>query len=397
MYPLIIVGCVHVGEQPRRITKPRELGLSELGNVQDRREVGDLQAPGIDCLANAVPDGPAVTGDEGFDPVRRANPGGFSGLRHRTQPLEQTGFEKRQVAGDDHHAIACGDFQRGLQSADRAEARQEVGVRRHTEVVDAVRMFAYHNDLVGDTLQQVDLSHDDGTAIDDEPALVSSTETAGLASGDNGAGPPGGGHRLIMTDVRTGQLVASSVYDAIQAELPQRLDFYGHWLQRDRLPDRRGNLAQMTAVLGFLRTEGEAYDRVVARAGQVAAGWTVDGLTPFRRHMTAKLPPALRARAVLALAADLVRTVHAPSRMSRRVRRRQAEVGVTASLFCAVRDVPRAPLCGFYLAATLELLARFEVPAQGRLVSCRAIEGSRCVMLLDWSGSQVAPDPAVAA
>jgi hypothetical protein len=37
------------------------------------------------------------------------------------------------------------------------------------------------------------------------------------------------------------------------------------------------------------------------------------------------------------------------------------------------------------------------VPAEGRLASCRAIDGGRCVLLLDWSGSQAAPDPAVAA
>ncbi len=200
-----------------------------------------------------------------------------------------------------------------------------------------------------------------------------------------------------MTEVRAGQLIAASLYQAIQEELPTRLDFYAHWLQGERLPDRRGNLAQMTAVLGFLRTEGEAYHRVMTNAGRVAAGWTVDGLTPWRRQVAARFPPALRARVALGVAADLVRTVHGSSRMSRRVRRRHAELGVTDSLFCAVRDVPAAPLCGFYLSATLELLARFEVPAHGRLAACRAIEGTRCVMMLDWPSTQLAPDPAVAA
>ncbi len=179
--------------------------------------------------------------------------------------------------------------------------------------------------------------------------------------------------------------------------MPQRLDFYEHWLQGDRLPDRRGNLAQMTAVLGFLRTEGESYHEVMSRAGQVAATWTLEGLTPWRRQVAARFPPSLRARAALGTAADLVRTVHGVSRVSRRVRRRQAELGVTGSLFCTVREVPPAPLCGFYLAATLELLSGFNVPAHGRLAGCRAIGGERCVMILDWSGSQAVPDPAVAA
>jgi hypothetical protein len=200
-----------------------------------------------------------------------------------------------------------------------------------------------------------------------------------------------------MTEVRAGQLLASALHEAIQEELPQRLDFYEHWLSGDRLPDRRGNLAQMTAVLGFLRTEGAAYDRVMARAGRLAAGWTVEGLTPWRRQVIQRLPPPLRARVILRMAAGLVRTVHGASRMSRRVRGRQAELAVTGSLFCAVREAPRAPLCGFYLAAVLELLTRFGVTAGGRVAGCRAIDGTQCIIMLDWSGTEEAPAPAVAA
>jgi hypothetical protein len=70
---------------------------------------------------------------------------------------------------------------------------------------------------------------------------------------------------------------------------------------------------------------------------------------------------------------------------------------VTGSHFCAVREVPRAPLCTFYLAAALEVLARCGIAATGRAVRCRAIHGDRCVMVLDWSETREAPNPAVAA
>jgi hypothetical protein len=200
-----------------------------------------------------------------------------------------------------------------------------------------------------------------------------------------------------MTDVRTGQLIAASLYDAIQEELPQRLDFYETWLGPGLLPDRRGNLAPMTAVLGFLRTEGEAYDRVMARAGRTAAGWTVEGLKPWRRRLIGRLPQALRVRAALGVAGGLVRTVHDASRVKRRVRGRRAELRVSGSFFCAVREAPPAPLCGFYLAATIEVLSRFGLSAAGRVAGCRAIDGTRCVIDLDWSGRQEAPRPAVAA
>ena len=97
------------------------------------------------------------------------------------------------------------------------------------------------------------------------------------------------------------------------------------------------------------------------------------------------------------MAGDLVRSVHGASRMTRRVRRRTAELKVSGSFFCGVRDRPTAPLCGFYLAATLEVLERFGLHAAGHVAGCRAIDGPRCVLSLDWSGSREAQTPAVAA
>jgi len=200
-----------------------------------------------------------------------------------------------------------------------------------------------------------------------------------------------------MTEVRVGPLVFSSLYEAIRELLPERLEFYENWLHGDRLPDRRGSPAPMAAVLGFLRTEGPNYDRVMERAGQVAAVWTVEALTPWKRTAAARLPAALRARAAVRVVSSLVRSVHEPSRLSRRMRRGQVELDVTASLFCAVREAPRAPLCRFYLAAVLETLRQFNLTAQGRLTDCRAIGGSRCGMVVSWSEPRLAQNPAEAA
>ncbi len=200
-----------------------------------------------------------------------------------------------------------------------------------------------------------------------------------------------------MTEVRVGPLVSSSLYEAIRELLPERLEFYETWLHGDRLPDPRGSAAPMAAVLGFLRTEGANYDRVMERAGQVAAAWTVEALTPWKRTAVARLPAAFRARAAVRVVNSLVRSVHEPSRLSRRMRRGHVELGVTASLFCAVREAPRTPLCGFYLAAVLETLRRFSLVAEGRLTDCRAIGGSRCGMVVDWSEPRIAQNPAEAA
>ena len=63
------------------------------------------------------------------------------------------------------------------------------------------------------------------------------------------------------------------------------------------LRDGTIGLAPLTAVLSFLRREGDAYALVTTRAGEYAAEWTVDGLPAYRRAFiradagAAALPP----------------------------------------------------------------------------------------------------------
>lgn len=153
----------------------------------------------------------------------------------------------------------------------------------------------------------------------------------------------------------------------------------------------------MSAVLGFLRTEGDAYHHVMGRAGELSGRWIVDAAAPWRRRAAAAAPQFVRARIAIGTLADLVTQVHAASRTTRLIRRRQADIGVSDSLFCAVREAPRSPLCGFYLAAALEIFRQFGVPVQGRTTVCRAIEGGRCGLALDWSRTSQRTPPAVAA
>ena len=84
-------------------------------------------------------------------------------------------------------------------------------------------------------------------------------------------------------------------------------------------------------------------------------------------------------------------------RASARLRKGTARLEVRASLFCSVRDAPRAPLCVFYLALATEILRRFALPSQGRVVQCHAIEHTACVLALDLVGAALVADPAIAA
>jgi hypothetical protein len=192
-------------------------------------------------------------------------------------------------------------------------------------------------------------------------------------------------------------LLAASLHQAILDVLPQRLDFYENWLSSEGLREGSIGLAPMTAVVGFLRTEGGAYDQIVARAGQLAAEWTVASLPSVHRRAIAWLPRGLRVRAAMRVAADVVRAIYPSSRASTRVRKNEARFEVRSSLFCSVREAQPEPLCGFYVAVAVETLRHFGMQAHGSVEQCRAMHGATCVMRLELSNAEIVPNPAIAA
>jgi predicted hydrocarbon binding protein len=200
-----------------------------------------------------------------------------------------------------------------------------------------------------------------------------------------------------MTEARVGRLLAACLHQAILDVIPQRLDFYEYWLDSDGIRDGIG-LAGATAVIGFLRAEpGDVYERVMDRAGRLAAAWTLDTVSSIRRRVVAWLPRPMRTRSALTLAGGIVRVVFADSRVVTRVRGRAATVDIKDSLFCAVREPRTTPLCQFYLAAIAEALERLGVPATGRLERCRAVDGSPCRIALHLCAVAGQKGPAIAA
>jgi hypothetical protein len=186
-----------------------------------------------------------------------------------------------------------------------------------------------------------------------------------------------------MTDAHVGRLLAAAVHQAITDELPTRIDFYEHWLRGERLRDGGVGLAPMTAVLGFLRAEGEPYHRVMTRAGQFAADWTRDAMPSFRRRTLLALPRWWRSRAVLKVAARAIRDGYAPSRVAVRVRRGQARVEVKQSLFCRAREAQSAPQCDFHTALIHGLLVSFNLPSSFTIESCAGQGDGSCVVTFD--------------
>ena len=200
-----------------------------------------------------------------------------------------------------------------------------------------------------------------------------------------------------MTEAHIGRLLAASLHQSILDVLPQRIDFYENWLKSEGLRDGTIGLAPISAVVGFLRTEGMAYDAVMTRAGSLAAEWTVQSLPAFRRRMIDWLPRPLRVRAAVRLAGEIVRSVYSTSRASTSVRRNQVRVEVKSSLFCSVREARAMPLCAFYVAVAVVTLRHFGITAQARVEQCRAVSGETCVITLALTDAVAEPVPAIAA
>jgi bacteriochlorophyll 4-vinyl reductase len=175
-----------------------------------------------------------------------------------------------------------------------------------------------------------------------------------------------------MSEPRIGRALVASLHQAIADVLPNRLEFYENWLNSSGLREGRIGLAPLSAVLSFLRAEGEAYNLIAARAGEYAADWTVASRPALERRVHLALPAALRARAALKTARGLVRATYPGSRAITRVRRGTACVDLRGSLFCEVREASALPLCGFYTAAFARVLHLYDFPSEVRVEQCRA-------------------------
>ena len=198
-----------------------------------------------------------------------------------------------------------------------------------------------------------------------------------------------------MSEPRIGRVLVASLHQSIADLLPNRLEFYENWLNVSGL--REGTIAPRSAVLSFLRGEGDAYNAITARAGEYAAAWTYENVPAFERRFVRALPPALRARAALRTARALVRATYPGSRAITRVKKGTASIDLRGSLFCEVREASVLPLCGFYASAISRVLRLFDVPADAHVNRCRAAAGGQkgCLLSVTLNGRE--RDTAIAA
>jgi hypothetical protein len=201
----------------------------------------------------------------------------------------------------------------------------------------------------------------------------------------------------MPSEARIGRVLVASLHQAIADVLPDRLEFYENWLNAPGLREGTIGLAPLSAVLSFLRIEGDAYNRVAERAGDYAADWTVSTMSGFGRRVIGVLPTRLRTRGALRAAGALVRSTYPGSRFIAKVKRGTVTIDLRGSLFCEVREASAMPLCGFYAAAVARVLYLFGLEAEARVHECRATSrGKGCRLTVEVRGVRTT-EPAAAA
>ncbi|MFO7693024.1 MAG: hypothetical protein R6V57_08075, partial [Vicinamibacterales bacterium] len=198
-----------------------------------------------------------------------------------------------------------------------------------------------------------------------------------------------------MTTAVIGQVLATSLYQAIAEQLPLRVDFYESWLSARGFVAKRVYVSGVRAVFSFLRREADGYDPIVRRAGALAADWLFDDLPPIRRRLMLALPRALRVRAALALAAGLVKETWEESAVKVRWRREASTLTITGSIFCDVRAAAPEALCGYYAAGLEVCLRRLNLEADVRIDACAAQGGDACRLSVATAPPRAAAAPAV--
>jgi predicted hydrocarbon binding protein len=103
-------------------------------------------------------------------------------------------------------------------------------------------------------------------------------------------------------------------------------------------------------------------------------------MAPSHRVLMRWTPARLRRRLVLRLARRVVRNSNPASRAVSRLGSETADVEVTDSIFCTVREPVSHPLCGFYASVLTRLFDLFRLEGRAQVVVCRGTGASTCLM-----------------
>jgi len=200
-----------------------------------------------------------------------------------------------------------------------------------------------------------------------------------------------------MSEPRIGRILVASLHQSIQDLLPNRIEFYENWLSSAGLREGTIGLAPLSAVLSFLRLEGDPYHAITTLAGEYAGDWTMAALPPMERRISKLLPTRWRAHTALRVARGLITATYPGTRTVVKSRQGTTTIDIRGSLFCEVRELSSAPLCGFYASAVARVFGAFGLPAEVQVNACRALGTDRgCLLALRLMKPAPAAEPETA-
>jgi len=187
------------------------------------------------------------------------------------------------------------------------------------------------------------------------------------------------------TDDGIGRLLVASLHQGIGDVIPQRLEYYEHWLGPMGLRDGRTGLAPLGAVLSFLRQEGQpVYDDVMSHAGRASAEWHL-GEDRVGVRIAAALPRGLRIRYALGRTRRLVRAAFEPAQARTATRRGRGRMEIGGSIFCTLREPWAWPTCTFFAAGVARQLELYGAPGRVSIDACRASGSDSCRLHVDFT------------
>ncbi|MPY86670.1 MAG: hypothetical protein GEU99_01965 [Luteitalea sp.] len=174
--------------------------------------------------------------------------------------------------------------------------------------------------------------------------------------------------------------------------MPQQLELYETWLKPFSWRKSELSIASLSAVLSFLRREGDAYGDVTRAAGRYAAQWIYDDLPWSARIVSRRITPRdFRVRRLLRLAGQLVGATSGDGRVKVHARGAVPLIELAGSVFCHVRGPSSAPLCVYYADAIEHLFRLDRFHCDVSIVGCRAM-GAECCIFAVTIGGRTATD-----
>lgn len=185
---VVVVGSVHVQQQPPGRIESRQLIGTDFTHVKTLERVGDTQQPGLDACLQVRREAPLPRCAERVVAAGIARHGHVGGRAGGGQVREESRVEKRHVAGH-HHNLFRWRFNQGrIKSSERPRPVNAIPDHRHARVAISSLVVGDDQDVRSEPADGRELAIENGAISNRQRALVDAAEPPRPAAGENSRG-----------------------------------------------------------------------------------------------------------------------------------------------------------------------------------------------------------------